>query len=127
MKKFLFAIAAVTALIFSGCSKDEGLESDNGIVGSWAVVGYRTMENGKLDVDNEGEGVIVTFKADGTCVDNGAVPVHATWKKSGNTLYMSYPGEGTVEFTILKLTSTDLVLRIEFDSKNWEEMICVRI
>ena len=114
------------ALMFGGCSKD-GESDSNSIVGSWAVVGYRTMEDGEYDEDNEGEGVVITFNADGTCTNNDYDPIRATWKKSGNKLYMSYPGEGTVEFKIIKLTSTDLVLRIEFDSRNWEEMICVRI
>lgn len=121
MKKFLFVIAAAAAVLFSACNK-ESFSDD--IVGTWSVVGYRYMEDGQLDIDNESEGVYITFYSDGTCVNENGMNVK--WKISGSTLTMTFDGE-SVKFKIRTLTSTDLVLRMEYDSKNWEEMICVKI
>ena len=133
MNRILSVIAAVAALLLSGCGKDRDGSDFNrsDITGTWEVVGYRYMEDGELETDDQGEDVIIVFAKDGTIRGTDMTEsAKITWKIKGNKLLLRAEFEGesdSIEMTIVELTSERMILRYTIDKNNWEEIICSKL
>lgn len=113
----------VLSVGFAACGDDDDDDDDGGsvtasaLIGTWEtywMTGYEKVpgrEELKWDeAVPESEKDRITFNADGTSLD-GTYP--QTWKLNGNKLTITdTDGTDSETFTVLKLTSTELVIEM---------------
>ena len=132
MKKILYFLLLSTMVVyFTGCKdkKDEEVTleiSEANLIGKWNFDKYEEGEyiDGKLDYNEsgKGEGEYYIINADHTYIDyDGEYTEKGTWKLNGKLLIFNSV-ENEEEYTILKLTTSELVLYGEDreDSENYE-------
>lgn len=120
MKRFLLLLFCATALIVSGCSKDDDnppVDTAN-LIGKWEL--YKAYEDGEWD-DEFGEGIDIfrfEFRSDGVCRmtdDDGTNDLR--YRLEGTTLYIYEENEDPYDAEkarIEKLTASEQVLAYDY-------------
>ncbi len=113
MKKIFFAVALLLGMsaLFVSCNKDNGSsEGDYAklIVGTWMAIKEEYYKNGKLS-GSQTEDDALTFTADGKVYSSYSPSQKRNYTISGNKLVFQ---ESDIQITIIKLTTTELVLDV---------------
>lgn len=94
---------------FVSCSDDDESVDGSSLVGTWEATryeGYYYVGDGeRVDYEEPGDGLRVTFNADGTGTDGED---SFEWSLSGNSLRIAYDGDVEIS-TVTRLTATELV------------------
>ena len=119
MKRLIYAVMLLIGWGMMGvsCSKNSVVSVDDyakAIVGRWQA--YKVVEQGGEiweEKDGDGERLILVFTESGQVVmEEGDNADKGTYWVEGKSLFLRHWGE-TEQFTISKLTSKELVLRID--------------
>ena len=147
MKKFIFALAAVAAVAFAGCSKENEeeqtgsqlSETENRLVGKWEVYKVESEEHwagqtyyGEEEYGSNAENRNVTtfernrkgtietwYRRDYTNGWEKNPTERFTWSLSGNVLTIAYDDGGYDRAEVKTLTDDRLVLVIEYAEDDW--------
>lgn len=127
MQKLFYAAMLLLGLGIMGvsCSKFSTDDYATAIVGRWML--YKAVEsNGETStIDNDGDSTILVFTESGQVVmEEGDDADKGTYWVDGKSLFIRSWGN-TEQFTIIKLTSKELVLKI--DNGDFDTMYFKRI
>ena len=122
MKKIFYLFAACLTFCFTSC-KESNEASSNTIIGDWvsnSITEYY-LENGKYYSEVEYVYTYLSIYPDNSMSwSSEGDYVYGNWVLNGNTLIFSFEsGNGSddyARYTVQKSTSTELVLRIDFDN-----------
>ena len=116
MKKFMFALAAVAALVFAGCTKEKGHENE--IDGAYLAGTWNNEGRMYFQFNEDGSGQMSAI------VDGEEDYVDIRWTLTGTKLTVTTQDStkevgpaGTFVYTVVKLTSTTLELKIVIEDQ----------
>lgn len=115
MKKLFYAVMLLLGLSIMGisCSKVSTDDYATAIVGRWKAYKVDTPNGKGSESNNDDETLIFVFTESGQFVmEEGNDADKGTYWVDGKSLYMRFWGE-VQQFTISKLTSKELVLKID--------------
>lgn len=118
MKTKLFLLLSV---LFIGVACTE---KTNLLIGKWELVKTSSPQRMKKALN---KGLIVEFNKDNTYISSSLEGINAQdgWRIENNTLYMT-DNSGVSEFEIIKLTESELTLRMSNDN-DWIDLMFQKI